>query len=261
MRVEAIDRSMTIAAQFFTSVFPIVILLATWADEGNADRLAKQVSVPQQTQSVLQDAFQGADTATYGVVGALLVLASATSLSRALTRAFAAIWSLPRPKPNLGSAWRWLAAVLALALALIVVRTLGDSIDGLPPRDAWPVALSFTLDVVVAAFVPWVLLSGGVRLRHLVPGGLVMGLVMLVFRPATATWLPQTLEASADRYGSIGVAFTYLGWLYAACFCFLGAAIIGQVIASDCGALGRRIWRDEQANEPEGETGSSQSRV
>ena len=30
VRIEVFDRSMTIAAQFFTSVFPILILIATW---------------------------------------------------------------------------------------------------------------------------------------------------------------------------------------------------------------------------------------
>ncbi len=29
-RIQVFDRAMTIAAQFFTSVFPILILLATW---------------------------------------------------------------------------------------------------------------------------------------------------------------------------------------------------------------------------------------
>ena len=64
---------------------------------------------------------------------------------------------------------------------------------------------------------------------------------MLAVRPATAAWLPGALEASADRYGSIGVAFTYLAWLYTASFCFLATAVVGQVIATDRGSLGDRI--------------------
>lgn len=52
---------------------------------------------------------------------------------------------------------------------------------------------------------------------------------------------PRALGASAGRYGSIGVAFTYLTWLYVASFCFLATALVGQVIASDRGSLGDRI--------------------
>ena len=32
VRLDMFDRSMTVAAQFFTSVFPILILFMTWAD-------------------------------------------------------------------------------------------------------------------------------------------------------------------------------------------------------------------------------------
>jgi membrane protein len=249
-RIEIFDRSMTIAAQFFTSVFPILILLATWAGEREANRLADEVDLPAETQSVLQDALQGADAAAFGLVGVLFVLGSATSLSRALTRSFATIWEMSRPKTNLGSAWRWLAAVMVLALSLIVVRSLSDSIERIPPRQAWPIALSFSFDIIVAVFVPWVLLAGGVRVRSLVPGGLVFALVMEVVRPASAAWLPRALESSAERYGSIGVAFTYLAGLYVMSLCFLGAAVIGQAITSDPGGLGRWIRRDDQAREP-----------
>ena len=34
VRIEIFDRSMTIAAQFFTSVFPILILFASWVGQG-----------------------------------------------------------------------------------------------------------------------------------------------------------------------------------------------------------------------------------
>ena len=61
---------------------------------------------------------------------------------------------------------------------------------------------------------------------------------MFTVRPATAAWLPHALEVSADRYGPIGVAFTYLAWLYIASFCFLATAVVGQVIATDRGGLG-----------------------
>lgn len=87
--------------------------------------------------------------------------------------------------------------------------------------------------------MPWILLSGTVAPRSLVPGALLFAIVMLVARPASAAWLPRALEASADRYGSIGVAFTYLAWLYALSFCFLATTTIGQVVESDRGTFGR----------------------
>lgn len=241
IRIETFDRSMTIAAQFFSSILPIVILFATW---GSPERFTETLNMPEQSRSVVEEAIRGSEGAAFGVAGAIVVLASATSLSRALTRAFAAIWELPRPRSRLGSAWRWLAAVLVLALSLVFVRAVSEPVSLLPPREVWPLFVSFSVDVAVAMFVPWVLLARAVRPRLLSVGALVFAAVMLAVRPATQVWLPHALEVSAERYGSIGVAFTYLTWLYILSFCFLTTAVLGQAIASDSGRLGRWIRQE-----------------
>ena len=65
-------------------------------------------------------------------------------------------------------------------------------------------------------------------------------------RPAADVWLPRALAVSADRYGSIGPAFTYLAWLYVVAFVFVTAAVLGQVVASDTGRLGTWIRGDSR---------------
>jgi membrane protein len=238
LRLEVFDRAMTIAAQFFTSVLPILILAATWAWSGDAGGVSDLVGVPDESRSVIDQAVQGADSAAFGVAGTLLVLASATSLSRALTRAFAVIWRVPRPRSGLRTAWRWLAVVMVLTMAVILGNSLSQRSGVLPPRELWPIAASFLADVGVATFVPWVLLAGRLSARLLLPGAVVFALVMLPVRPASDLWLPRALDVSADRYGSIGLAFTYLAWLYVLSLIFVSAAVLGQVLASDSGKLG-----------------------
>src|SRR5262245_46336740 len=207
IKVELFDRSMSIAAQFFTSVFPIVIMLATWLGSGDSNWIGDALDMPDQTQAVLDQAIQGSSQAAFGVVGTIIVLASATSLSRALTRAFAAIWGLPRPKTQLTSAWRWLAVVMTLVLGLIAVHTYASLTDNVPPPGVWYVIGALAFDVSIDVFVPWLLLAGAIPVRRLLPGGLLFGCVMLFVRPATAAWLPRALDSSAERYGSFGVAF------------------------------------------------------
>jgi membrane protein len=248
VHIEIFDRSMTIAAQFFTSVFPILILIATWVGDANTSRLADAVSLPEESRSVLDQAVQDPEAATFGIVGALIVLGSATSLSRALTRAYAAIWNLPRPRSDLRSAWRWLAVVVTLALSLIVVRAVSGFAAGVPPGNVWQRVVAVICDVALTVFVPWLLLKGAVRIRYLAPGAVIFALVMVALRPASAVWLPRALEVSADRYGSIGVAFTYLAWLYVVSFCVLLTAVLGQVIAVDPGWLGRWISGRSEAD-------------
>ena len=267
IRLEVFDRSVIIAAQFFTSVFPILILFATWVGADDADRFADAVNMPAESRAVLEDAVQGSTGAAFGVVGVLMVLGSATSLSRALTRAyafissrpscsltraFAAIWDLPRPRTRLVLAWRWLAAVLALALSLLVVSALGGYAADLAPRNVWQLALALGWDLALAVFVPWVLLAGAVQPRQLVPGALLFALGMLAVRPVSRVYLPHALEVSADRYGSIGVAFTYLAWLYVVSFLLLLTAVVGQVVATDGGRFGSWI-HEPPAAKPRGD--------
>ncbi len=240
VRLELFDRSMTIAAQLFTSVFPILIAIASLT-AGSAKQVDDVIELPPATQQVLDDAVQGQSTTTFGLVGLFIVLASATSLSRALTRAFAAIWGLPRPKSRLVFAWRWVAVVLALAISLVVVGQLLKIADGLEPPDLWHVVVSVGGDLVVALFVPWLLLAGAVRPRNLLCGALLFGVVMLFVRPASGVFLPRALDESAQRYGSIGVAFTYLAWLYCISFVFLACSILGEAITTDEGRFGKWI--------------------
>ena len=251
LRLEMFDRSMTIAAQFFTAVFPILILFTTWASSRESNWLADALSVPKETQGVIEDALQGSGSASFGVLGTLIVLASATSLSRALTRAFATIWAIPRPRSNLGSVWRWLSVVLVLTLFIVLAHAAIEPLDKVPPEGLLPIVASFAADAAVVLFVPWVLLSGAVRPQLLAPGAVLFGLLMLAVRPATAAWLPHALEVSADRYGAIGVAFTYLACLYTASLCLLATALIGKVIVTDPGELGQRIRGTEPAEEAE----------
>jgi membrane protein len=240
-RIELFDRSMTIAAQIFTSVLPILIALASWFGRSSTDVVTGAISVPPETQDTLEDVLATSGDATFGLLGMLVILLSATSLSRALTRAWAAVWELPRPVAGLSAVWRWVAAVLALALSLIAARQLHRFSDRIPPQGFWDTVTAVASDVAVALFIPLILLAGAVPLRRLLPGALLFGAVMSLVRPASSSYLPRVLDTSAERYGSIGVAFTYLTFLYVVAFCFLATAVVGKVLATDEGRLGAWI--------------------
>jgi membrane protein len=241
-RIEIFDRAMTIAAQFFTSVFPIIIMAASWLGREEFERVSQSLDVPPQTRAILSDALHGTN-ASFGLVGVLVVLISATSLSRALTRAFCAVWKLERSPRRLFDAWRWLAVVVVLALTTVVTRLAVNLVQGLPPKQLWSTTALLAIYTLIAILVPWLLMAGRVRVRSLVPGGILFAIAMLAVRPASTVYLSLALKNSAERYGSIGVAFTYLTWLYIISFIVLLTAVIGQVVTSDDGSLGRFIRR------------------
>lgn len=244
VRIEIFDRAMTIAAQLFTSVFPIMIMAAEWLRLDDFERLSQAVNMPPQIRLILRDALASNSGNAFGVVGTLVVLISATSLSRALARAFGVLWNLPRARRRLTDMWRWLAAVLVLALAMIVTRVLVSLTRGVPLSELWSTAADVIFYALVGVFVPWLVLAGRVPVRRLIPGAIVLALVMLVLRPATTIVLPHALESSAARYGSIGVAFTYLTLLYVFSWVLLSSAIVGQVLGADEGPVGRLIRHD-----------------
>jgi membrane protein len=130
-----------------------------------------------------------------------------------------------------------------VAVTVTFIRWVGEQ----PPRGFWAMVLSFAVSFAVGVFVPWILLSGTIGIRMLLPGATLVAVVMAVARPVAAASLPRALDASAARYGSIGVAFTYLACLYAVAFCWLVAAVVGQVVATDEGSLGRWVRRDGDA--------------
>ena len=242
-RLEVFDRAMALGAQLFTSVVPILIMLSVWVGESASQKFADATTMPAAAAEVLDQALDEPGGTAFGVIGSLFVLISATSLSRALTRSMASIWKLPRPKTNLSNAWRWVAVVIALALSVVAARGLGVLTDELPPAHAWTVAITFVLDVLGVVFLPWLLLDGKVRARRLIPGAVLFALLAVAGRPVARAYLPGALEESADRYGSIGIAFTYIALLYAVALAFLASMILGHVIAEDQGRLGQYFRR------------------
>ena len=141
-RIQVFDRAMTIAAQLFTSVFPIIIMGAAIF---GADQVSSAVSsigsLPQDTQDLLDEVTTGGDTATFGVLGILVVLVSATSLSRAMIRAYDAVWMNGRTRTRLTQAPKDVAYGLNWVL---------DHADTPEKEDMACAALTFKTDVLWA---------------------------------------------------------------------------------------------------------------
>jgi len=240
-RLQIFDRSMTIAAQLFTSVFPIIIMGASLLGHDSASQAIGGSGLPPEAESVLNDVVNAGGSSTFGIVGVLVVLISATSLSRAMTRAYDTVWRHGRTKLPPKGAWRWLAAVMVLALSVVVSKQMGKVLDKVPPPDAWRLLLIFAVPTFVACYIPWMLMAGRVAVRLIAPGAVMFGGLMLLAHPFAAHYLSTSIAVSAARFGPIGVAFTYLTYLYCISWALLATAVLGRVIAIDPGIVGRLI--------------------
>ncbi|WP_436533076.1 YhjD/YihY/BrkB family envelope integrity protein [Actinoplanes sp. HUAS TT8] len=233
VRVQIFDRAMTLAAQSFTSIFPLLIMLAALLGPAYRARLAELLRLPDTSERLLQEALAGSRSSAFGLVGCLIVILSATGLSRALVRCYRVVWTVEQRPAGAAATGRQVATVVALVAFLLAARALAWLASLLPAPRVSGVLVALFADVALAVLLPWLLLGAGAPRGPLVAGGLAFGLMMVAVRGAGAIYLPRALQSSTDRYGTIGLAFTYIGWLYVLSFCLLLSAVIGAMVTGD----------------------------
>src|SRR3954469_8035207 len=170
-RLEPFDRAMTLAAQAFTSIFPVVIVAFSGLPQPESawrgGRVAQALALPAGTRSALSAAFpQEAEQATtFTMLSLLIVLLSATSFSRALTRMYAKAWSVRGP--GWRSPWRWIAAVVAITACTVTLQALHRTAGGNAAAVAGALLLTCAVNTVLWTWVPSLLLVGQVSWRLL----------------------------------------------------------------------------------------------
>jgi uncharacterized BrkB/YihY/UPF0761 family membrane protein len=83
-----------------------------------------------------------------------------------------------------------------------------------------------------------VLLMGRVRLRSLLPCGVLTGVAVLVLGRVAVIVVPRTVRSNEQRFGTIGVIFAVQSWLVVLSCTIVLAAVIGAVAAQTSGPLG-----------------------
>jgi membrane protein len=245
VRAEVLDRSMTLAAQAFTSVFPLLILVATLRPgAGNqvGRALADSLGLDPQARAALEAALPPAGTAAngFGIAGIIVVLLSATSFSRALARMYARVWDAQRPG-RLRSLWRLVAVLLGLVLLVGLLTFVRRVLQGSPLSGLTEGAVALLIGCPLWTWVPWLLLARRVPARLLVPGGVLMAAATAVLTVAGRIYLPRALSSATGQYGALGVSFTYVTWLFVIMAALVGSTAVGAVIAREVDPAGGRL--------------------
>lgn len=244
--IEPFDRAMTLAAQTFTSVFPLIIAVAALvpaSSESLPDRVSDQLNLTDSSRAVLdlvlpaQPQLRG----SFGVLGVLIVVVGATSLSRALARMYAKVWQVPATGGWTRGLWRLIAVLFGVALSMITLRALHFASHGNPYGTAGTLFLTFIMNSLLWSWAPWLLLAHRVSWRRLLPGGVIMGVCTVVTSTASGVYLPRALGSASRQFGALGVAFTYIGWLFIVAFVLVCSTVLGAVLARDESRLGRLI--------------------
>jgi membrane protein len=264
--IEPFDRAMTLAAQAFVSIFPLLIAWVAFADNDGTSvgaKVANTLDLSDSTRTVLDQSLpqDTQPSASLGVISLVIVLISATSLSRALGRMYAKAWRVPPSGWSNGG--RWIVVIVAICATFAATQYLNQSARSFT-EDAVALFLVFLVNTILYTWIPWLLLMRRVSVMRLLPSAIFMGVGSVGLNLAGHVYLPPALQAAVEHFGSLGAAFTLIGWLFVMAFVLIVATVLGAVIVQDEGvegpllSLGRRAaarFHRTQAHPPAKRTG------
>jgi membrane protein len=228
LALQGIDRAMALAAQAFTALIPLMIVYSALVEAHGhdfAERLVTDFHLHGSAARAVRDAFApaGAVASQTSVFGALLLVVSALSFTRALQRLYQLTWD---QRPLGLAAAKWGLAWLVLVVAVLTFRPLVlYAVHGV-----WRLVLSLAFAAAVWLITPYVLLGRRVGWRRLMPTALMTAVGITTLSISSAVWLPRTIVSSAEQFGVIGVAFALLSWLVGAGVVLVGTAACGRAL-------------------------------
>jgi uncharacterized BrkB/YihY/UPF0761 family membrane protein len=228
------DRALVLGGQAFTTIIPLLIVVAAAASRQGptvlADRLADRFHVTGASAQAIRTLFErppGA-TGTITIAGVVVLLFSLLSLTRSLQRTYEAAWQLPAIGVR-GTVHGMTATGLFIA-SLLVLSLLVGLLRNVPAGSVLAVVVRIVANTAVWLLLQRLLLSRRVPIRRLLPGSIVIGAGSAILSVYSAVWMPRVIEGNAGKYGIIGITFALLTWLIVVCFCLVVAAVISAEI-------------------------------
>ncbi|MFE0451762.1 YhjD/YihY/BrkB family envelope integrity protein [Streptomyces sp. NPDC058914] len=240
--VNIFDSATRLAAQCFLTAVPLLFVIGAYAPTAVQEQLVSSVSavfgLTGDTKAQLEQAFQPPNDdlqQATGLVGGLMVLLSATAVSRAMQRLCKRAWAIPRAGTRIAP-WRWVAWIV-LWLAVLVVQG--------PLRDGFGLGAWLGVPIVLATqTVLWwwtqhLLLGGLLRWAPLLPGAVITAVAVTVLSVTAHFYMPRALDRALAEYGSAGTVFVLLSWLIGVCVVIAVSITTGAVLSGEPFLAGR----------------------
>jgi len=230
------DRALTLAGQAFIALVPLLIVVATLVTRSDAiaaaNFLIDKFALAGSTADAVRALFSRPPETTGGlsIIGLLVLLFSVNSFARLLQRTYEVAWGLSQRAPR--------RAVLGMGGALVLLATLGGSayLSGLVVDLPGGRVTTLMVQLCVATpgwwLMAWLLLSGRVGKRRLLPGALTSAMAQVLTTWAGMIWVPFLIERNAERYGVIGVAIALISWMVVLAFLVVASAVVGAHLGS-----------------------------
>ncbi|MDH3061207.1 hypothetical protein QEN36_17790, partial [Gordonia alkanivorans] len=242
--------AMTLAAQAFTSILPIVILLLTLPGSDVVDDALSGLGIP--VSKLDHNSVDNPQSfATFGIIGALMTIAGATSLSRALGRMYVAIWGVT--KLPWRAFWRWVIVLFLIPTAVtaqgLSTGLHAETLFGLHLGGSGLLGIVLVFGVTVTIWsgtftaIPRLLVSTQVPLRLLALNGVVTGLLITALLAGSRLALPTLASGTIRYFGTLGIVFVAISWLFVFAAILVVTAIVAHGVATDPGRVGTWVRR------------------
>jgi uncharacterized BrkB/YihY/UPF0761 family membrane protein len=229
-----------LAFRLFGALLPLALLVAlllgyaTSLDRSAPEEAGKAVGLgPTLLESVGESSKLSTGTRWVTLIVTVFALVwSANSAARAIRAVHSLAWEgrvgrLRRPLP---AALALLAAIAAFAAVIAVAGRARAELAG-PGLVVTLVAL-----VAFAAIwlgLAWLLPHGDSDWKALIPGALLVAVGVQAIHLGTVLFAAGKIERASETYGSLGVAFTLLVWLYVISRVIVASAMLNAALAEE----------------------------
>lgn len=230
--IEIMQRSLSFAALGFTTLVPLLIVVAAAAalrgDEGFPSWIVEGIGLSGRSASAVRQLFAPTQRvlSTTSAISAAGLAFFGLSLADCVKRALERVWDLP--PTGLRSVWRqavWLAVLVAYLLAMADLALIGHGSWARVCARAAVSALATT------AFFWWtarILLDGRVGWRPLLPGAVATVAGLAGLRATSNLFFGPSIVSSAVSFGAIGTVLIIVSWLIGVGYVIFGGALIGR---------------------------------
>jgi membrane protein len=227
VELEGFDRSMALAGQAFATLLPLMIVFGTVAQgssEELADDLIDRFDLSGGAADSLRETLAQPPESGFSALGAVLLVISALSFTRALQRMYVRAWRLESLGVR-GNAWGlgWLAMFIAFWSLQPGIVELFSGVTSF--------AISLACSTLLWLWTPWLLVAKRIVWRRLLPQAFLTVVGLNALAVGAAIYLPRAVGSASAQFGVLGVAFTLLSLLFAISFVLVVTAALGATLA------------------------------
>jgi membrane protein len=227
--LQGVDRATALAAQAFTALIPLLLLVSALAPADRSDLVSNAIigrfELRGDAANSVKELFTRSGDASIGVLSVVLLVFSGVSLTRRLQRMYLQAWRLDRLPGARGSV-NAAVGLVALLLEIALLSLVRKLVSALPFEWVLGAPISLVASTALWTSVPWLLLDRRVPFRRLLPAGALTAVASGLYGVASTVYMPRTMETYSQRYGLFGVTVALVGWLLCSALILVAATVV-----------------------------------